>query len=345
MFNNFVFADSSKYEIVDLGLQESDSSEALAINDRGHVAGVYWFLGNKQYFIWDEGIGVMLLDLPETATIKVLNNAGQIAGDYKSQDGACHGFFWDACYGLIDIGTLGGRETTVADMNDLGQLVGSSDTSSNTPSGRSEKHAYLWQCGCMQDLGVLSGDLGLPGNTSMATGINNCGQVIGNSNYHLVHKSKLIPTGQKAVIWTNGIIEEFAPLFDGELRLYSINDKGLITSYNSNGVSRHSVFDIGPRHLWHLLVGASETTKINELGNILSQTNISFMGSLPGGDINNKSVVVRNWLDLRIVFNEIKQTPWKELAKVNDFNNKNWIVGSGTNIYGETHAVVLRPID
>ncbi len=45
---------SPKYKLVDLGLQESDQSEAVAVNDHGQVIGSYWMFGDKYYFIWTE---------------------------------------------------------------------------------------------------------------------------------------------------------------------------------------------------------------------------------------------------------------------------------------------------
>ena len=50
------------YKLVDLGLQESDQSEAVAINDNGQVVGSYWMFGNKYYFMWEENKGITLID-------------------------------------------------------------------------------------------------------------------------------------------------------------------------------------------------------------------------------------------------------------------------------------------
>ena len=126
--NVSVFA-SPMYKLIDLGLQESDQSEAVAVNDKGVVAGAYWMFGEKHYFLWEEKSGIRLIDLPETAEIVVLNNAGQIAGNYKDSSGKDRGFIWDQCCGFFDIGTLGGSFTRVYDMNDRGQIVGESESS------------------------------------------------------------------------------------------------------------------------------------------------------------------------------------------------------------------------
>lgn len=72
-------------------------------------------------------------------------------------------------YNVIEIGTLGGSKSYAWDINDSGQVVGSSLTSSG------QSHAFLYENGGMTDLGTLGG-IG-----SIAEAINNSGQVAGRS--------------------------------------------------------------------------------------------------------------------------------------------------------------------
>ena len=103
--------------------------------------------------MWYEKDGIRLIDLPTTAIITILNNAGQIAGNYKNDAGQDRGFFWDPYQGFSDIGTLGGNITHVYDMNDLGQIVGESESFNiSLVDGNKEKHAFTWQCGLMIEL-------------------------------------------------------------------------------------------------------------------------------------------------------------------------------------------------
>ena len=120
----YAFTSVPRYEVIDLLAKEREVSEVLAVNDSGQVAGMYWDYGKKQFFLWDEQSGISLIDLPETATIIVLNNFGQVTGNYKNAAGYDRGFFWDPCCGMCDIGTLGGRFTRVYGMNDHGQSIG-----------------------------------------------------------------------------------------------------------------------------------------------------------------------------------------------------------------------------
>ncbi len=86
------------YRLVDLGLQESDQSEAMAVNDHGVVLGKYKMNGIKHFFLWTQDSGVKLIDLPQTTDLYLLhlslNNKNQIAGEYTDQQGNLRGFFW-----------------------------------------------------------------------------------------------------------------------------------------------------------------------------------------------------------------------------------------------------------
>jgi probable HAF family extracellular repeat protein len=68
---------------------------------------------------------------------------------------------------MTDLGTLGGRWSDAAAIDDQGQIVGSSATRSG------DSHAFLWQAGNMTDLGTLGGQ------DSEAVAVNEHGQVIG----------------------------------------------------------------------------------------------------------------------------------------------------------------------
>src|SRR4029453_12002142 len=69
---------------------------------------------------------------------------------------------------VMDLGTLGGQNSQALAVNDLGQVVGWSET------GNGGRRAFLWSPGKgMMNLGTLGG------NWSQALGINNRGEVIG----------------------------------------------------------------------------------------------------------------------------------------------------------------------
>ena len=81
---------------------------------------------------------------------------------------------WASNYAITDLGGLSGVATansTAAGLNDLGQVTGNAMSTTGYP------HAFLYANGSMKDLGTLSGF------ASYGYGINNSGQVVGQSNH------------------------------------------------------------------------------------------------------------------------------------------------------------------
>jgi probable HAF family extracellular repeat protein len=121
-----------------------------------------------------------------------INDQGQVVGG----SGFCttpafgsveHALLWQDGR-TINLGSLGGTYDNLATaINDRGQIIGWSDTCATpSPSGCQSDgptHSFLWQHGVMTDLGTLPGLTSeqLPYVSATAYGINNAGQVIGNS--------------------------------------------------------------------------------------------------------------------------------------------------------------------
>lgn len=351
---------ASMYKFVDLGFQESDQSEAVAINDNGQVIGSYWIYGTKYYFMWKEKEGISLIDLPETAVITVLNNAGQIAGNYKNESGNDRGFIWDPNQGFSDIGTLGGDFTQLFDMNDLGQIVGVSESKKiSLVDGRKEQKAFLWANNVMIDLGALSGALGLPGDRSLATSINNDGQIIGTSNSHMLHKSKFIRMNNRAVAWQDGILEEIDSGIEPQYSAwaFSINNKGLATYYDTK--IGYFVTDLSKKDKIKIEI-ANNTSR----SPVISDNNDMFLSmGLYTGNVNDikrrsdicflkkKNIEDNLWNNdsheyvyLPTSFENLSLWKPGNFEGAYDFNIHRWVVGVAENIYGERHAVLLVPV-
>ncbi|HEX7288932.1 MAG TPA: hypothetical protein VF532_22295 [Candidatus Angelobacter sp.] len=166
------------------------------INDRGDVAGLAESgqidpqvgLPAVVTVLWKDGqifnLGALAGGFSSAAG--AINNRGQIAGaslngvpDPFSMAGVgiqLRGFLWEKGT-MSDLGTLGGPDANALLINDRGQIVGDSYTSSipNPKTGQPNRHVFLWEKGNMQDLGTLGGTF------SGAASLNEAGQVAGAS--------------------------------------------------------------------------------------------------------------------------------------------------------------------
>lgn len=180
--------------ITDLGTLEGGfESIANAANGRGQVVGLASnmtpdpnsMLGlgfQTRAFLWQEGEMQDLGTLPggTDSEAVLINENGEVVGwSYNSSSAAppCQpgftlttgSFVWDKERGLRDIGGLGGSCTIATDINDRGQVIGSSNL-----SGDASAHAFLWEDDTFEDLG---GSLG--GNFQGAFALNDQGAAVG----------------------------------------------------------------------------------------------------------------------------------------------------------------------
>jgi len=316
-----------------------------------------------------------------------INSSGAVVGcaDTANSEGyPCtgtgpgqHAFYWTKTAGLRDLGTLpGGNISGAIGINDAGQVVGYS----NTSTGLLNEYnfiAFKWtSAGGMVNLGKLSG-----GNSSCAFGVNSTGVIAGDSF--------VSSTVVDATNWTNNKIKNLGALpksiFTAAL---SINDGGEIVG--------ESVFGYGPPFTSHgfewtsaggmkdlgTLSGGdtSMANAINSSGIIVGQSNsgsvvtwhavkwdatgkIDDLGTLPGGTysiafgINDSSEIVGYG---NIADNAAHAMLWTSTGGMQDLNNlipanSGWVLinanainatgqitGYGTK-GGHNHAFLLTP--
>ncbi|KAB8316387.1 DUF3466 family protein [Tolypothrix campylonemoides VB511288] len=178
---NRAFLWSSSTGSTDLGtLPGASSSSASDINDNSQVVGT----SSSRAFLWNSSTGMTSLGtLPNknTSFASAINNAGQVVGNSGNSNASqgSRAFLWSSDTGMIDLGLPPGRFPAsesdwsfANDINDLGQVVGGSNSGLNGP------RAFLWSSSTgMVDLNTLI-DPGI--RLDSATAINNQGQIVAN---------------------------------------------------------------------------------------------------------------------------------------------------------------------
>lgn len=195
--------------LIDLGSLSSAEgvSSATGVNDLGEVVG-YSYTANVAGA--HEAYRAFLIIPDDT------NNDGY--GDVWFAD-ANNDFANDM---MIDLGTLGGRNSWARGINNDRQIVGESDTTDL------RTRAFLWDNGVMTDLGTFGG------NYSSASRINNHGHVVG--------WAETADGKRRAFLWKDGVMTDLNTFLPKEstidlVEARDINDSGLIVGW---GVERGS---------------------------------------------------------------------------------------------------------
>jgi probable HAF family extracellular repeat protein len=151
---------------------------AYDINDGGIMAGEQD--GSPAIAWFDAGaLQVQKLALLAGTTMgwaHALNNGSSVVGECREQIGdgiyLSHAFLWTPASGMISLGGLGGGSSVASDINDIGQVVGTTSTSSGSSV------AFLWENGKMSDLNILSA-AGNKQTLLNASAINAAGHIVG----------------------------------------------------------------------------------------------------------------------------------------------------------------------
>jgi len=204
-----------------------DSAFAVAINDSGVIAGRGFWVGGERTrgFVLASGVLRMIPSLGGDWTeVAAINRSGHVTGTAAGEgpfvNPSTRAFIYRDRI-LRPLGTLGGERSVGTDINDAGQVVGHSETGQEDEFGNMVIRPFLYAAGVMRNLGGLAN----PGNYGSARGLNNAGQVVGetiDANFE-----------QRAFLWIGGTMYDLNALaaLPPDWLLVSardINDRGQI---------------------------------------------------------------------------------------------------------------------
>ena len=221
-------------------------TSASAINDFGLIVG-YATLGNDNVPVLWTRRGAQRLPGEGSAQAADINNLGQIVGNR----GFSECILWPSPTSApISLGSLGGDFCLAHAINDLGQVVGTAETSNQ------ELHAFLWERGVLRDLGTTP----IPDNgyaSAELLDINNRGLAVGRVLQSGLQTDLLFWTEERGLRKIEFPIPGLPDvIMDGPAS--SVNEWGLIIAHNYD-------FTLGlPAHL--LLV--SEQGDVRDAGTL-----------------------------------------------------------------------------
>jgi probable HAF family extracellular repeat protein len=168
-------------------------------------------------------------------------------------------------YAITDLGILSGGSYSVANgINNRGQVVGISETAvpavppTSPPTFFTFPHAFLYSGGHMQDLGTFGGF------QSVANGINDLGQVVGQASYSDgIHGD----TAQRAFLYSGGHMQDLGTLGGFASYASGINNRGQVVGQSwINGDTEHAFLYSGG----HMVdIGGVAANGINDLGQVV----------------------------------------------------------------------------
>lgn len=312
------------------------SSHASGINNLGQVTGYSPALDNSwgselpnntelHAFVYSGGV---MKDISPYfamfSTGNAINDSGQVTGGFYSPSGFSHAFM---CSGISSIDLSGPGNPNKFDGNDinnLGQVAGTIVDYGQNISG----HAFLYSAGVISELGTLDGA------SSRGHGINDLGQVTGDS-YTAGNLAS------HAFLYSAGAMSDLGTLGGTHSSGDSVNNLGQVT-----GVS----LTVGDSALHAFLYSAGVMSDLGTLGGTYSAGyDINNLGQVVGvsrqaGDPNNRAFLYSGGVitDLNILYSDLLgdgvSSGFTRLDGAYGINDHGLIVGDGRYFDGATYS-------
>jgi hypothetical protein len=318
-----------KYKMVDLGVFETDSSHALAVNEKGQVLGSC-YEGVYQYlFLWDEDTGLTIIELP-TGIIHwslKLNNNGQIAGIIHSN--SMHKIvYWDVNSGFLELESSKNRIDSV-EFNDKRQIL-----------CNIQEQMILLDHGKKIDLTNLFHEQ-IPGKWSSfrSVSLNNHGHVA--FNVYKDNETKQDQNiGEKSFIWKDGSFSMILPEIGWEtsVQIQYMDDNGnMIVNLSPKRGGVHGQYFVNQSK--NIFIPCQGCEKIR---NGVPISRECLPGSLKKDRQGNlyfyRGVQIGKLLKEELPYYNISET-----AEIIDQNSSGYVVGSVDTMYPGRHAFLAIP--
>lgn len=324
--------DLPQYDLIDLGVFGTDSSEALAVNEKGQVLGRFRDRQCEYTFLWDKASGLKVIDLPEWHS-EFLNNNGQIAGTYN------HGaFFWDPNFGSFEIGYCG-YSIGIKAFNDKGQILGHYYDDRNN-----ETATIFWNKGKVLNLTTLFREE-VPGNWDWISGksLNNHGEVVISAQRKIlsINERGACTSITKSYLWKDGVFTMIMPEKGSEIdvNVSCIDDNRNMIAY---------IGDVG-----NVFINPSKgvtAALFGHSGQCLIKNGLPIeKGCLPGKIKKNVdgNLYFGPGIGIKKIIKE--EAPYCNIkgpkTKINDQNSNGFVVGKMETVYGGYgyHAFLAIP--
>lgn len=296
------------YTAIDIGTLGGSYNNPRSINDSGQVVGYSNNATNETRAYITGSNGAPLIDLApqinsSSSYAYGVNASGQVVGDSASRAFITGPNGVGATY----LGTLGGLGAIARDVNDSGQVVGYSNTSSG------DFRAFITGANGvgMTDIGTLG-----VGRETIAWAVNSLGQVTGWS--YIGNYPRAFITGPNGVGMT-----DLGNLGGNYVFAYDINDNGQVVGYSEAGRNDPiSAFITGPNGVGMMALGRlnvfdtySVAYGVNNIGQVVGHsgngTNRAFVTGGNGVgmlDLNTLTVLPTNvYLETAWAINNLGQ--------------------------------------